>query len=170
VIVRSEIWAKAERADMRSDAIVVSFDHAWYGPLNRREFSAVLRKRVPTTFKPSWIYFHINTPKSAICARTSLKRIDRLDLNSAIGIAHLLRLSQNEITKYFGHSHSSIGVYFLDRIELAPVEASKDRLAGRLIYNPPQSFFALSTSAKEIIDDICGFQNYGSGRRSEKHA
>jgi hypothetical protein len=102
--------------------------------------------------------FPFNTPKSAICARTSLKRIDRLDLNSAIDIAHLLGLSQNEITKYFGHSHSSIGVYFLDRIELAPVEASKDMLAGRLVYTRHKVSLRYRHPPKKLLTTFAVFE------------
>jgi hypothetical protein len=68
-----------------------------------------------------------------------------------------LGLSRDEIIKYVGSS-ASIGVYILERIDLAPVEVSINQLAEHLIYNPPQSFFALSTAAKTIVDHLCAFQ------------
>ncbi len=169
MIVQARIWAKAETPEMRSDAIVVSFDYIWYEPLHRRRFSAIIRKRVPTSFQPSWIYFHINSPKSAICARASLKGIDHLDLKSAIDIEKFLGLSRDEIISYFGHL-DSIGVYLLENIELAEVEVSIGKLAERLIYNPPQSFFALSRPAKMVINQMCGFQAHRSSHISEKRA
>lgn len=165
--VQSRISAKAETPASRSDAIVVSFDNTWYGPLHRRGFSAIIRKRVPTSFQPSWIYFHINSPKSAICARASLKSIECLDLKSVIKIENLLDLSRDEITKYVGPS-GFIGVYQLEKIELALVEVSLNKLAEHLIYNPPQSFFSLSEPAKIIIDQLCGFRAHGSSHRLEK--
>ena len=169
MIVQAKISAKAETPDMRSDAIVVSFDYIWYEPLRRRGFSAIIRKRVPTTFQPSWLYFHINSPKSAICARAPLAGIDHLDLKSVIKIEKSIGISRVAITDYFGHA-DSVGVYLLGTIELAQVEAAISKLSASLIYSPPQSFFVLSRPAKEIIDTICRFQAVHSNHRSEKRA
>ena len=169
VIEEHRILAKAETPENRSDAIVVSFDNIWYAPLHRHGFSAIIRKRVPTRFKPSWIYFHINAPKSAICARAPLKRIDHVDLKSVIDMKEFLGLSRDEIIKYVGPS-ASIGVYILERIDLAPVEVSINQLAEHLIYHPPQSFFALSTPAKTVVDRLCAFQAGRSSHRLETRA
>jgi hypothetical protein len=164
---KSVISAKAGAPETRSDAIVVSFDYNWYERLCRREFSVVIRKRVPITFQPAWIYFHMNSPKSSICARASLKGVGQLDLGSATDLQKSVTLSKVEIQKYFGQS-DSVGAYFIQRIELARIECSIAHLQQLLVYNPPQSFFRLSKQAKIIVDQACDFETCVPRHKSER--
>ena len=154
------ISAKATSQETRSDSIVVSFDNFWYDRIRSRSFSAVIRKRVPTSFRPSWIYFHVNSPRSAICARASLTAIGSLTLDAALKIADALALSTELITSYVADAKAT-GVYWLGEIELAKIEVAASTLANRMSYNPPQSFFVLSKEAKRIVDEMCGFVAHG---------
>lgn len=165
----NRIAAKAITSDPRSDAVVVSFDVSWYENLRKKAFSAVIRKRIPTSIRPNWLYFHINCPKSAICARARLESIDHLDFNSAIKIGNKLSLSREDIVAYLGSDHA-VGVYWIKDIDFPRTEVSTNQLRKRMVYNPPQSFFFLSPEAKRMIDEMCGFEPSTSLRKRAEHA
>lgn len=148
--------AKAVTADDRSDAVVVSFAEQWYERLRCGEFSLVIRKRVPTRSTPRWLYFHINAPKSAICARAEIVEVGQISLSNAIAENAKIALGKDEIRNYVG-THTSVGCYRLGQVELAPTEATLGALARRLVYHPPQSFFVLSKQARQVVDSLCGF-------------
>jgi hypothetical protein len=65
-------------------------------------------------------------------------------------------LSPAEIQNYIGGG-GIIGCYKLGPLELGSEIVSTTQLAVRLIYHPPQSFFILSSQAKEMVDHLCGF-------------
>jgi hypothetical protein len=175
-MIGARVVAKAGDLGTRSEAIVVSFDYKWYDRLIGRSFSTVIRKRIPTTFQPSWLYCYIKSPntqkrrkfRSAICARASLVGIDNMDLNSALEISEDLDMSKREIEAYIGNL-TSIGVYRLKKIQIAKRKTTLEDLAERLIFNPPQSFFILSNDAKIIIDEMCGFDTKPSIAERESH-
>lgn len=141
----------------RSCAIVVSFGYEWYAKLRNRTFSAVIRKRVPSTSKPTLLYFHINRPKSAICARASVLSVARVSKRQAVALATELDLSTISIEQYVG-DHDSIGLFRIGNIELPEDEITTTALQSTLVYYPPQSFFVLSRDGKSVIDSMCRFQ------------
>lgn len=148
--------AKATRDSEASDAVVVSFDHEWYQPLRSKAFRAVIRKRVPKTFSPRWLYFHVNSPVSAICARGKLESVGVVPLKEALGLQQELKLSDKAILAYVGRK-TDIGLYRLESISLAAREATIGSLSAEMAYFPPQSFFRFSEKGKAIADRICGF-------------
>jgi hypothetical protein len=151
------ILAKAVDSESRSDAIVVSFGSEWYESLRHKRFTSVIRKRVPTSIKPRWLYFHINAPKSAVCARAEIRSIENINCARAIQIARELDLSEEEVRNYFGEQEL-VGCYRLGKISFSNREVTVEEIAAHLIYHPPQSFFVLSKAAKELLDEICSFR------------
>lgn len=162
---RPSIMAKATSPDTRSDAIVVSFDYRWYTRMRARAFSAVIRKRMPTSTRPSWLYIHVNAPKSAICARAAIAALEHRDLASALALSDVLALSPQAIASYVADA-ASIGVYRLRRIEFARTEVTTALLAHHMRYSPPQSFLVLSLQGKHLIDRLCGFRGNTVARRA----
>jgi len=162
------IVAKAIASDPPSDAVVVSFDASWYERLRKKAFSAVIRKRVPTSTRPNWLYFHINSPKSAICARARLESMGRLDFNSALKMENKLSLPREDIVAYLGND-DAVGIYWIKDIEFPRTEVSTNQLNRLIVYNPPQSFFFLSPEGKRIIDEMCGFEPPTSHRVRADH-
>lgn len=158
------IAAKATTPEEQSDSIVVSFASDWHQPLLNKSFSAVIRKRVPKTVKSHWLYFHINAPVCAICARSEILRIDEIDLKTALSLSDSLALSPNDITLYFG-AEKFIGCYKLGRIFFTKHALTKEAICKRLTYHPPQSFFILSRAAKSVIDSLAGFEQSPKRRR-----
>ena len=152
------IIAKALDLESRSDAIVVSFGLEWYESLRSGRFTSVIRKRVPANIHPQWLYFHINAPKSAICARAEVHSVETISLAKAIQIARELDLSEKEIRKYF-EGYESVGCYRLGQIYFPDREVTLQKITAHLVYHPPQSFFVVSKPAKELLDRLCGFQN-----------
>lgn len=157
--------AKATTVDDQSDAIVVSFGAKWHQPLLESKFNAVIRKRIPKTFTPKWLYFHINSPVSALCARARIIAIRLLTPTQARAKSKDLALSAAAVDAYAGGD--SVGCYELDHITLAGRELGSEELNRQMIYYPPQSFFIMSKAAKDIVDALAGFQG-GSPRRSGK--
>src|SRR4029077_7202705 len=100
------------------DGIVVSFGSEWHEALLKKRFKAVIRKRIPKTVQPRWLYFHINAPVSAACARAEICTIEDITRTQATSLRRDLALSEAEITAYLGSS-STIGCYKLGAIFLA---------------------------------------------------
>lgn len=150
------VIARSRTAADLSDAIVVSFSADWYKKLKAKEFSAIIRRRVPATMKPDWLYFHMNSPISAICARARVRSVEKIRRQKALSISDAIALSKDEIDSYIANSEE-IGVYCIAHIELAQIEASVSRLNDVMVYHPPQSFSALSVQGKRLIDRMCQF-------------
>ena len=152
------IAAKAVDPESRSEAVVVSFGSEWYDSLRGKKFSAVIRKRVPSSIRPRWLYFHINSPKSAICARATILAVEAIDRSRALKIRRDLDLSEEQIVKYFGQQ-DSMGCYRLGNLDYPNREVTSEQIAVHLVYHPPQSFFVLSKGAKDLLDRLCGFED-----------
>lgn len=157
--------ATATSAETRSDAIIVSFDSVWYSRLRNRSFSAVMRKRIPTTLSPKWIYFHVNSPKGAICGRARLDATRTVNAGTVLELSTELGLTREAIAKYLG-SADSVGLYRLRTVEFAKTEATTTELSRWMTYNPPQSFLVLSVAGKAIIDRLCGFTSKAAPKHS----
>ena len=153
----SRILAKAVDPESRSEAIVVSFGSEWDESLRGKRFTAVIRKRVPASTQPRWLYFHINAPKSAICARAEILSVEMIDRSEALQIKRELDLSEERILKYF-EGQESMGCYRLGKIVFSDGDVTTEQISAHMVYYPPQSFFVLSKDAKEILDRLCGFQ------------
>lgn len=148
--------AKAQTVEERSDAIIVSFNSGWRQRLLDKEFSLIIRKRIPTTSAPKWLYFHLNAPISAICARAEISWIGKKSLSYVMGHSTELGLERSEIKAYVGRD-STVGVYELGEIEIAPAEAKMTQIQSKLNYSPPQSFLLLSQQGQKLIDSMCSF-------------
>lgn len=152
-----KIKAKADSLEGRSNAIVVSFDFGWLAKLKRGSFSWVLRKRIPTSITPEYLYFHINSPLSALTARARIFEARPITRQEALAEKSKLDLKESEILDYFDKS-DSMGVYLLGDIDLFSLPISVAEIANHMVYNPPQSFFILSKDAVSILDRICKFK------------
>jgi hypothetical protein len=156
VIPKVPTHAQASTDTDRSIGVVVSFDSKWYETIVVREVSLVIRKRIPITRKPDWLYFHVNSPKSAICARAPILSVEPVPVKTVHTFTTELCLDRISIDRYCGVLNE-IGTYKLGVIELAPVEATISSIRDHLDYSPPQSFMFMSDHAKEILDKLCGF-------------
>jgi predicted transcriptional regulator len=140
----------------QSDAIVVSFDAQWHTRLRDKAFSIVLRKRIPQVSTFKWLYFHLNNPLSAIYGRALINRTFAVTKSEAVRLRKAINLSSAEIESYIGKD-PTIGCYELGRVELTPRPVPARELSTRLVYHPPQSFFIISKKAKQVIDEMVGF-------------
>ena len=151
------IPAKSTDVSNQSDAVVVSFDAEWHEKLKAGNVQAVIRKRIPKTMTPRWLYFHINAPIGAIGGRGEIKGLLELSLSQAKGKAKELALTTEQITSYYKGS-KTVGCYRLGKIEILSTPLSIAAMRAKLNYFPPQSFMILSTEAKNIIDSLGGFR------------
>lgn len=149
--------AKAVTKDEQSDAIVVSFNSDCDKKLLDGSFSAVIRKRIPRSVAPKWLYLHINSPVSAICGRARIKTIKDISLDEALAISNQLDLAPDVIRKYVGYAES-IGCYLLSDIQTIPHKLKTEVIRDSLDYYPPQSFMVLAKHAKRIIDLLAGLE------------
>ena len=147
------VTAKATAPNEYSGAIVVSFDARWLDPITRCRLKAVLRKRVPRTLVPKWIYFYVNSPVNQIVGRARIKTVESIGLSAALLRSRDLCIGQDEIRAYLVESKSA-GLYIIGRIELAKPAISLADLRKELMFYPPQSFLFLSPPAKNIIDRL----------------
>lgn len=150
--------AKATNLEEQSDSVVVSFGAEWHEPLLARRFSSVIRKRVPKTLHPQWLYFHINAPISAISGRAAIIAIKEVTLPQAVKLTKELALPVADIEKYFAGDRS-VGCYELGTIHFPMKPLTIRELAESMVYHAPQSFFILSKRAKVVIDGLAGFKS-----------
>jgi predicted transcriptional regulator len=150
------IPAKAMTREEQSDAIVVSFAAQWHRPLTKKTFTVVLRKRIPQVSQFRWLYFHLNSPLSAICGRALIKKTSAITKTEAVALRKAINLSALEIESYVGKD-ATIGCYELGRVEVLSQPVPASELSSRLVYHPPQSFFILSKNAKHVINEMAGF-------------
>ena len=162
--IQGQIPAKAITADEQSDALVVSFGAEWLSHLAAKDFSVVIRKRVPVSQNFKWLYFHVNSPVGAICARAPINKIFSIAIKDAVALAPKINLSASDIAIYVG-TMKKIGGYELGQIQFPRKPITTADMSTRLNYYPPQSFFIVSKAAKFIIDQMAGFD--GS---TKKHA
>lgn len=153
---KQRIPAKANGIGEQSDAIVVSFDARWHSHLQAKDFSIVLRKRIPRSATFTWLYFHINNPISAICGRARIRRTAIAKKRDAVRMARLAQLLPAEIENYIGND-PEIPYYELGSFELVRQPVNTSELSRNLVYHPPQSFFIVSRAAKLTIDEMAGF-------------
>ncbi len=100
---------------------------------------------------------YVNTPASALVARSAIKKIDEVSLADAMKDSGDLCLTASQISFYFGDS-SKVGRYTLGRIQVADNRLSLAALRSKMVFHPPQSFFFLSVWAKDTIDDWASFR------------
>lgn len=152
------VIAKARNPKDESEAIVVSFDARWLEAIRSKRFSRVLRKRVPQSFCPQWMYIYVYSPTSLIVARASIANISSVSLVEALAHKQELCLSETEIERYFAGA-KAVGLYKLGLVELARTHLTLTWLRQHMIFHPPQSFFTLKDEAKTIIDRSAGFSH-----------
>ena len=153
---QSLIPARASTPEEQSDAVIVSFRAHWHQHLLAKDFSVVIRKQAPKYGPFKWLYFHINSPISAICARAHILQIKNPSAQEVLAMCKEINLTPAEISLYLGED-ASVGCYMLADLEFPARIVTRKELATTLEYRPPQSFVILSRQAKEIIDEMAGF-------------
>jgi predicted transcriptional regulator len=152
----NQIPVRPASPDDRSDAIILSFGAKWADQIKRGAISWVIRKRVPLVTKPDFVYFHVNSPVSAILARGSVASIESVSAAFAAENHQHIEMTKSDILSYVGNS-PTIGLFKFDRIEIAPKAATITDLTEVLEYFAPQSFSFVSREALPIINKACGF-------------
>jgi predicted transcriptional regulator len=150
------INARAVTEQDRSEAIVVSFNKSWQNEILGGQISTIIRKRIPTTFKPTLLYFHLNSPISSIVGRARIVGMKFISSKEAISLQNDLHMPAPEITDYINGA-ATIGMYKIEQFETAKPFATCEAITKKLNYTPPQSFFILSKAALNAIDQLCGF-------------
>lgn len=156
-------YARANGASDRSDSIIVSFDAAWHSKIRQSTFSVIIRKRTPTSAKPKWLYFHINSPISKICGRVEILSIQDINERRAVELSSKIGIEAAGVIAYMAQ-RKSVGAYFVGKIELPDAELSTASIQEYFPYSPPQSFLFLSHERKKIIDRLCGFNRHHHSR------
>lgn len=158
--------AKAVKAEELAGAVVVSFDAQWMDIICARKIKSILRKRTPTTSQVQWLYAYVNSPISAVVARTAVKKVSSVSLSAAISKARDLGLSASQIRSYFAKAQH-VGLYEINDIEVAKTPLQLDSIRKELIFYPPQSFIFLSKVGKEILDVRAHFRTTDRGTTTE---
>jgi predicted transcriptional regulator len=154
--MENTVKAKAINLNEYSDAIVVSFGEKWFNLMLSGKIQFIIRKRIPVIKTFKWIYAHFNVPRSSISARIKIKEISTKTLQECSQIKQKIGLTEDEIIEYIG-STEKVGCFEVEAIERAVACLSLDEIRMHMEYNPPQSFFILSTLAKDKIDQMAHF-------------
>jgi predicted transcriptional regulator len=150
------IIAKATDRKSRSDSILVSFHSRWEKPFLQNQIRVIFRKRVPTSYTPSFLYIYLNRPSSRVIARANIKKIDFVGLDEALKLSKKAAITTNELKSYMT-GRDDVGMYFLKSVELATKPFSLEEMRENMRFTPPQSFVILSKNANNMIRKRCGF-------------
>lgn len=146
--------AKATSAGTSTSSIVVSFDQKWHRLLVDGKIRAIVRKRGPTKIRPEWIYVYVNQPISALVAKIPVRQFQwRQGFDSHLCEEAALR--PNEMKFYIGDERYA--AYHVGAPILARPQISLRELNSKLGFTPPQSFFVISVSGKEQLDNLGNF-------------
>lgn len=149
--------AKALDASDMSDSILVSFKGHWEEVLLCESITGFIRKRLPRTVKPKWVYAYFGSPFSRVSIKVEVKSIEDVPVKTALGHAAGLHLSPDEIRHYcFGRAE--IGLCLTGRLRPAKSKVTLQKLRSVLDFFPPQSFLILSKEAKATLDSLGRFQ------------
>ena len=152
-----------------SDAILVSFDARWDSLLREGKVRAVIRRRVPKSNSPAWLYFYVKSPVAKVIGRAGITRIQSLSPRAIMAQAEPLQLSRAEISDYCA-GYSSVGFVALGPVELGDLRAGLEELRAAGDFFPPQSFTYLSLEGQCFLDRALGIAGSRgqSAQRSRK--
>jgi len=142
--------------DDRSEAIILSIDSKWSVPLLSGSLQCVIRKRLPISSYPRFVYFHAKSPLSAIIGRAEIVEIRRAPLAFLLHSQVALQIDAERIESYVGNS-TEAGWLKFRAMEATKRTVGLARLRSELEYFPPQSFAFVSRKSLPIIDEMCGF-------------
>jgi predicted transcriptional regulator len=109
----------------------------------------IVRKRVPKTCTPTWLYVYINAPVSALIGRFRITAIEPLNSLSK-DFLDRSRLTRQEAENYI--RESTVSTYSVGPFEPGSSVITLREFRQRFDFAPPQSFLFLSTSAKRWLD------------------
>jgi hypothetical protein len=124
--------AKATTDAEQSNGIVVSFAAQWHQHLLTKDFSLVIRRRVPKSKTFGWLYFHINSPVSEICGRARIQNICDLTVEQAVTLSNKIKLSPEKIKSYIAED-GHVGCYKLGEFQFGNKTVHTTELATRMV-------------------------------------
>lgn len=146
--------AKANTEANRSDSVLVSFDSRWEHSIKSGDLKAFIRKRLPKTVAPKWIYGYCGSPVAAILARFRVIRVTEVSSSDAVKLASRLGMSAVDVASYC-KGRSTIGYCEVTGMQKAERPMTLVKIRSLMSFHPPQSFIILSKDACEIIDSEC---------------
>lgn len=146
--------AKASSDGNRSDSVLVSFDSRWEHAINNGDLKAFIRKRLPKTITPKWIYGYCGSPVAAILARFRVIRVTEVSSLEAVKLASRLGMSAGDVESYC-KGRPIIGYCEVAEMQKALRPMTLQDIRSVMSFHPPQSFIILSKTACEIIDSTC---------------
>jgi len=125
-------------------------------PLVEGKVQAVIRRQVPKSTQPEWLYAYVNSPVSELALRARVESVETVGIEEALRYSTELLLSRAEIETYF-EGYKEMGLYHLGLASPSRTCVNLQRLreAGR--FSPPQSFLYLSSEGREFLDSSCCF-------------
>ena len=140
-----------------SDSIVVSFEARWDGIFLKGGVLGFIRKRLPRTTQPKWVYAYFGTPLSRISFKAEIKSISEVPVSVALARARDLSISREEINEYCT-GLSKIGLCLTGTPIFARHKVEMKDLRSAMSFFPPQSFLTLSKDAKKAIEAFGRFR------------
>lgn len=137
-------------------AAMLAFNSKWLEPLVQGKVSVVFRKVGPS-FTPKLLYAYFSTPISAIAARLSVERYERLPVEAAVDLARDGLLTPAELRSY-ARKWSQLVVYRIGEVQAAQRPIAYSVLRERFDYYISSTFTSLSTKGAATLDDLGVFR------------
>ena len=141
-----------------SDAIMLTFNAKWQGPLLAGEVEVVFRKQGPRGFVPTLMYPYVAAPISAIVARIPIISYASVSAERAIELANRGSIDKDELRDYAN------GLDSLLVIELGPVAVAKypitcSYMSEHFNFWPSSTYIPISATGMQRLDKLGQFEN-----------
>lgn len=147
------ISAKALTSEDASDAILVPFDPQLLEVFMEKKVGAFIRKRLPSTMTPNWLYVYMKAPLSMVVGRAEILSVEERSIEYTIEHCAELLMSEEEVIQYC-LERDVVGWCNLGSMEVFPRAVALSDLKSAMRFFAPQSFVILSKAAVSSICDM----------------
>lgn len=145
--------ARATSPTENSDSILVSFDSRWTDLLKSKTNFSFIRKRLPVSIVPRYVYIYCKSPISSIIGKAEVSQIGFVPVSEAVREGNRLSMTHDEITKYCS-GQETIGLCRLENLVRFSHPLNLASICQKLDFTPPQSFVILSKHAVISIEEL----------------
>ncbi len=141
-----------------SDAMMLTFNAKWQGPLLAGEVEVVFRKQGPRGFVPTLMYTYMAAPISAIVARIPISSYAYVATEKAIELADRGSIDSDELRDY-AKGLGSLLVMELGRVAVAKYPITYSYMSEHFNFWPSSTYIPLSATGIQLLDELGQFEN-----------
>jgi predicted transcriptional regulator len=135
----------------KTPSVIFSFKHRWYDPIINGDVGVFFRKRGPNK-TPSHVLVYLGAPVSSIISISEVQKITHVDLSTALELAELGCISEDELKNYVGETGLVSAIFIKNHIKFDKALSISD-LRKILNFHPPQNFIQIDNDIRILIEE-----------------